>query len=77
MVFDTRVDGIPCQCLVYDYQPSIPMRVTGTGFGDADPPEEEVFEFRILDRLGYPAPWLERKLTATDAARIKKEFLKL
>ena len=77
MVFDTLVAGIPCQCLVYDYQSAIPMRVTGTGYGDANPPEDEVFEFRLLDRKGYPADWLERKLTNNDADRIKKEYLAL
>jgi hypothetical protein len=77
MIFHTRVGGIPCQCLVYSYYPAVPMRITGTGFGDADPPEDEVFEFRLLDRKGYPADWLERKLTNNDADRIKKEYLAL
>jgi len=77
MIFHTRVAGIPCQCLVYSYEEAIPMRITGTGFGDADPPEDEVFEFRLLDRKGYPADWLERKLTNNDADRIKKEYLAL
>ena len=77
MIFHTRVGGIPCQCLVYSYYPAVLMRITGTGFGDADPPEDEVFEFRLLDRKGYPADWLERKLTNNDADRIKKEYLAL
>ena len=77
MIFHTRVGGIPCQCLVYSYYPAVPMRITGTGYGDADPPEDEVFEFRLLDRKGYPADWLERKLTNNDADRIKKEYLAL
>lgn len=75
MVFDTRVAGIPCQCVVYSYYPSCGMRVTGTGFGDAEPPEPEVFEFRLMDRKGYPAPWLEQKLTDADRARLKQEYL--
>lgn len=63
MTFDTRVNGIPCKCEVLDYQPYIPMRITGPGFGDADPPEDEYFEFQLLDRRGRPAPWLERYLS--------------
>ena len=77
MIFTTHVDGIPCQCLVYDYQPAIPMRITGTGYGDADPPEDAVFEFRILDRKGYPANWLESKLTLNDHHQLLKEYLAL
>jgi len=75
MVFDTTVAGIPCQCLVYAYQEEIPMRITGSGYGDAEPPEPEVFDFRILDRRGHPAPWLERKLTKDDHERLKQEYL--
>lgn len=74
-VFETRVAGIPCQCLVYQYQEEIPMRITGSGFGDADPPEPEIFEFRLLDRRGYPAPWLEAKLTDDGIQSLKEEYL--
>jgi len=75
MIFHTHVAGIPCQCLVFTYEEAIPMRITGTGYGDAEPPEPEVFEFRLLDRKGYPAPWLERKLTHEDADRFLTEYL--
>lgn len=74
MVFETTVAGIPCRCLVYHYQPYRPMVITGTGFGDAEPPEPEEFEFRLLDRRGYPAPWLEDKLTDDDHARLLQEY---
>ena len=77
MIFHTRVAGIPCQCLVYSYEEAIPMRITGTGFGDADPPEPEEFEFRLMDRKGYPANWLEGKLTLNDHDRLLKEYLAL
>lgn len=73
--FESRVAGIPCQIEVTHYSEDRPMRVTGSGFGDADPPEPEEFLFTVLDRKGYPAPWLEQKLTATDASRIKREYL--
>jgi hypothetical protein len=77
MIFHTRVGGIPCQCLVYSYYPAVPMRITGTGFGDADPPEPEEFNFRLLDRTDYPARWLEKKLTLNDKTRLLKEYLTL
>jgi len=77
MIFHTYVAGIPCQCLVYSYQESIPMRVTGTGYGDAEPPEPETFGFRLLDRKGYPARWLENKLTGGDTSRLLQEYLSL
>jgi len=72
--FDTRVAGIPCQVDVTFYSEPLPMRITGTGFGDADPPEPEEFEFNLLDRKGYPARWLERKLTEDDEVRILEEY---
>jgi len=75
MVFETRVAGIPCQCLVTHHSPELPMKITGTGYGDAEPPEPEEFEFRIMDRRGYPAPWLEAKLTPADHSRLKQEYL--
>jgi len=75
MVFETRVAGIPCQCLVTHYSPELPMKITGTGYGDAEPPEPEEFEFRIMDRRGYPAPWLEAKLTQQDHDRLLQEYL--
>ena len=31
-------------------------------------------EFTILDRHGYPAEWIEKKLTKDDVARIEKEY---
>lgn len=74
MEFDTRVAGIPCVCRVTNYQASTPMRITGSGFGDCDPPDPGEFEFKILDRKGYPASWLEKKLKPKDTDRLYEEF---
>ena len=63
MIFETRINGIPCQCKVLDYCPGRPMKVTGPGFGDADPPEPPEFDFEILDRRGNKAPWLSKHIT--------------
>lgn len=73
-LFESRVAGIPCQIQVLTYYPDRPMRITGSGYGDADPPEDELFEFELLDRKGYPAPWLERKITDDDECRLLSEY---
>lgn len=75
MVFQTEVAGIPCQCEVTQYNPGTDMVITGSGFGDAIAPEHETFEFLLLDRKGYPAPWLENKLNSDDYARLQQEYL--
>lgn len=74
MIFQTTIDRIPCKCRVWYYQPHQPMVITGSGFGDAVPPEEEEFDFTILDSHGHPAAWLERKLTEQDHSRLMQEF---
>lgn len=75
MEFHTRIRGIPAICRVTYASDYRPMAITGTGYGDADPPEPEEFEFTILDRRGRPAPWLERKLTEADSDRLLAEYL--
>lgn len=77
MIFDTRVNGIPCQCQVTAWEPYIPPRITGMGMGDCDPPEEEYFEYVLLDRNGRPAPWLDRYRNADLDDRLRDEFLAL
>ena len=63
MIFETRVSGIPCQCRV-----------------ERCPTDEEAefvftqFEFRLLDRKGYLAPWLERKLDEDKSLELFDEF---
>ena len=74
MIFTTKIDGIPCQCeVIYHVKPE-PMRITGSGYGDAEPPVLEDIEFEILDRRGRKAPWLARKLTQADDYRLMEEF---
>lgn len=76
MIFNTTVKGIPCKCLVLEYLPYIPTRIYGPGREDADPPEDEYFDFEILDRKGYPAPWLAKYLKPVDEERLRDEFIK-
>ncbi len=75
MKFDTQIEGIPCICKVTYYSPAKPM--TGSGYGDCDPPEEEEFDFEILDRKGYRAHWLERKVDTHVEFRLQDEYLKI
>lgn len=74
MIFTTKIAGIPCQCEVTFHTKASPMRITGSGFGDAEPPELEDMEYQILDRRGRPAPWLAKKLTQADDYRLREEF---
>lgn len=76
MIFPTQVAGIPCQCEVTYYRRAEPMLVYGMGMGDCFPPEPEEFQFRLLDRKGYPAPWLENKLNPGHEERIYQEFVR-
>lgn len=65
---ETTVAGIPCIAEMTFYEPGW----AGTRW---EPPEPSVAHFRILDRRGRPAPWLERKLTDDDERRIERELI--
>lgn len=73
MKFTTKVAGIPCWCEVTHYRPEVPPKLSGA-FEDADPGEGQEFEFKILDRKGRHAPWLEKKLTDADIERLAEEY---
>lgn len=73
MIFKTRALGIPCLCEIVHYSPAMPMQVYRTG--NATPPEPEEVELQLLDRHGYKADWLERKLTPADWAKLEQEAL--
>lgn len=73
-IIDTRVQGIPCQAELLYYYAGSPGYISG-------PPEScyesepEEWEYRILDRRGRPAPWLERKVTDKDREQIESDFI--
>ena len=76
--FTTTVSGIPCGVVIDSYTPSRPWRqhtFSGAGPGDCDPPEEAEVTWHLVDRKGYYAEWLERKLTNADVTRIDEECL--
>ena len=71
MIFDTKIAGIPCQCQVTSYTRPSREYIHSASL---EPPEYGDFTYRILDRKGYPAPWLEAKLGFGDEARLVEEF---
>lgn len=60
MLISARIQGIPCTVEVTHYY------VTRD---DWDP-----IEFRVLDRRGRAAPWLERKMTDADVTNIEERI---
>jgi len=73
--FDSTVGGIPCGIKVDEVEPYEPAY--RGGHPDSWEPESggQIW-FTVLDRAGYPAPWLQAKLTNDDTARIEGEILK-
>ena len=72
-MLNTRIAGIPCQVELTSYTPFWNGRR-----GHIDnwlPDEPEQVEFEVFDRKGYKAPWLERKMTDADYARIEQELM--
>ena len=69
----TTVAGIPAIIGVTGYENSKPDRrchdsdMDYNGFID--------IEFAILDRKGYPAPWLEKKLTAATTEQVEEQII--
>ena len=72
MIFNTQIAGIPCQCQVTMCRNAQPFH--GDINTAIDPPDYGEFDFRILDRTGYPAPWLTEKLAPDDHNRLLEEF---
>lgn len=66
--FESHVQGIPCKVNVTYATKYIPESWNG-------PAEGGDFEFELLDRRGYPAKWLEKKLTPKDVERLMAEYV--
>jgi hypothetical protein len=65
------VCGIPCIIAVTDYEGYTPAYVSGPP-ENCYPSEGGTGDFEILDRKGYRAKWLERKLTANEERHIQE-----
>lgn len=63
--FTSHINGIPCR---------IRANIShGHPGGDYEPPEDTEVSFTVMDRRGYPSPWLESKMDQYDLKRIKYE----
>ena len=76
-MYPARISGIPCFVDVTSYHKGRPMRITGSGFGDADPPEPAEVEYEVYDRKGYRAHWLEAKITERENAGIENMLIEI
>ena len=68
----TRISGIPCLLRVVRVYIQAPDRGADNR---CDYEGYSEIEYTVCDRRGRPAPWLERKLTEADEARIEGEIL--
>jgi len=71
---DSTVCGIPCGIWIGT------IDITKGNYSpQAETPDEyhghQDIGFKVLDRSGYPAPWLQAKLTDDDISRIEGEIL--
>jgi hypothetical protein len=72
--YEVHIAGIPCLALVTSYCAGRPAKLWGP-IETCYPAEDPEVEFEVFDRRGYPAPWLERKMTAKDEDRIITDLL--
>lgn len=73
-MLEARIAGIPCLLEVTHYLPRIPGRYSGPP-ESCYPDEGAEVEFVVLDRRGRPAPWLERKLTASARDTLESQVI--
>ena len=73
-VFESTVAGIPCQIEVTYFDGGRPA-ILGRAPERCEPEEPAEAEFAVLDRRGYPAAWLESKLTRAERRRIEQECI--
>lgn len=72
---ETTICGIPCQAEITSVDGRYKPAKTHGDPDDCYEAEYPTVEWAVFDRRGYPAPWLERKLTEDEAARIESELL--
>lgn len=73
MIIDARISGIPCQVEVLSFHRQAPWRGSIMSCpSDVDWYGYTEMDYRILDRKGYKAPWLEKKMTDADVEKIEQ-----
>ena len=70
---ETTVCGIPCIIGVTDYEGYVPAYISGAP-ENCYPAEGGYGEYDILDRKGYKAAWLERKITSRVESEIQESI---
>jgi hypothetical protein len=70
--FDSTISGIPCKIRI-TYWERHQSAILRADPGDSHPEEGGCGNWEICDRKGRLAPWLERKITGQDLARIEHE----
>jgi len=71
----TQIQGIPCEVKYTTHSRSSPAK-TNAAPEHCYPAEPAEIDFEVFDRKGYPAAWLEEKMTEEDVRRIEGEVLK-
>jgi hypothetical protein len=70
---ETTIAGIPCIVAVTDYEAYTPAYVSGPP-ENCYPSEGGYGGYEVLDRKGYRAQWLERKITSRIENSIQDEI---
>lgn len=71
----SSISGIPCGIHIDHYLHVPPFRGPAIACqSDLDFYGYTDIEYTILDRKGYPAKWLKKKLTSSDDDRIQEEI---
>ena len=74
-VIGTHIKGIPCQIQIDHYYHQGPWKGScHTCPSDMDWYGYTACEFTVLDRKGYYAKWLERKIDDKELERIEQEI---
>lgn len=61
MIISARIAGIPCKIDIVRFEHKAP-NYSYSAETDLDFYGYTIIDYRVLDRRGRPAPWLERKL---------------
>lgn len=70
MELESRIQGIPCRVRVDYYFKQKPLGIHCDS--DLDALGYTDMQYTILDRKGYPASWLEKKMTDRDISQIEE-----
>jgi hypothetical protein len=74
-IVESTIAGIPCTIGVLEYDEVAPY--AGSVYNcnsDSDYYGYTDLSYDILDRKGYPAAWLERKMTRKDEERVEMDI---